>query len=72
MRELGVRRSIGPTASGALTADLQLGEFVVCDQFLNLTSGREDTFYDGAGDHTRLGGGSELRGSAPALCRDGA
>ena len=47
MRELGVRRLIGPCASGALRADLQLGEFVVCDQFVDRTSGRADTFYDG-------------------------
>jgi 5'-methylthioadenosine phosphorylase len=48
MRELGVRRIIGPNASGALKADLRLGEFVVCDQFVDRTSGREDTFYDAA------------------------
>jgi 5'-methylthioadenosine phosphorylase len=47
MRELGVRRIIGPNASGALTRDLELGEFVVCDQFVDRTSGREHTFYDG-------------------------
>jgi 5'-methylthioadenosine phosphorylase len=47
MRELGVRRIIGPNASGALKADLRLGEFVVCDQFVDRTSGRADTFYDG-------------------------
>jgi 5'-methylthioadenosine phosphorylase len=47
MRELGVRRIIGPCASGALRADLQLGEFVVCDQFVDRTWGRPDTFYDG-------------------------
>ncbi len=47
MRELGVRRIIGPNASGALKADLRLGEFVVCDQFVDRTSGRRDTFYDG-------------------------
>jgi 5'-methylthioadenosine phosphorylase len=47
MRELGVRRLIGPNASGALRAELRLGEFVVCDQFVDRTSGREDTFYDG-------------------------
>ncbi|HET8652811.1 MAG TPA: S-methyl-5'-thioadenosine phosphorylase [Gaiellaceae bacterium] len=47
MRELGVRRIIGPNASGALKADLELGEFVVCDQFVDRTSGREHTFYDG-------------------------
>src|SRR5215216_5450689 len=47
MRELGVRRIIGPNASGALTRDLELGEFVVCDQFVDRTSGRPDTFYEG-------------------------
>ncbi|MGE5274235.1 MAG: S-methyl-5'-thioadenosine phosphorylase [Verrucomicrobiota bacterium] len=47
MRELGVRRIVGPCASGALRADLDLGDFVVCDQFVDRTSGRLDTFYDG-------------------------
>jgi 5'-methylthioadenosine phosphorylase len=47
MKELGVRRLIGPNASGALKAELELGEFVVCDQFVDRTRGREDTFYDG-------------------------
>ena len=47
MRELGVRRLIGPNASGGLKADLELGEFVVCDQFVDRTSGREQSFYDG-------------------------
>jgi 5'-methylthioadenosine phosphorylase len=47
MREVGVRRVIGPCASGALKPELRLGEFVVCDQFVDRTSGRADTFYDG-------------------------
>ena len=47
MKELGVRRIIGPNASGALKAELELGEFVVCDQFVDRTSGRGDTFYGG-------------------------
>jgi 5'-methylthioadenosine phosphorylase len=47
LKELGVRRFIGPNASGALKAELELGEFVVCDQFVDRTSGRKDTFYDG-------------------------
>jgi len=46
MKELGVRRILGPCASGALTAELRLGEFVICDQFIDRTWGREDTFYD--------------------------
>jgi len=47
MRELGARRIIGPCASGAFDRSLRLGEFVVCDQFVDRTSGRADTFYDG-------------------------
>ncbi len=47
MREVGVRRIVGPCASGALDRTLKLGEFVVCDQFVDRTSGRADTFYDG-------------------------
>jgi 5'-methylthioadenosine phosphorylase len=47
LRELGVRRIVGPCASGALRPDLELGEFVVCDQFVDRTWGRADTFYDG-------------------------
>src|SRR5438105_13551391 len=47
MRELGVRRLIGPCASGALKPELELGAFVVCDQFADRTWGRGDTFYEG-------------------------
>lgn len=47
MREAGVRRIVGPGAVGALKAELGLGEFVVCDQFVDRTRGRADTFYDG-------------------------
>jgi 5'-methylthioadenosine phosphorylase len=47
MRELGVRRIIGPCASGALQARLARGSFVVCDQFVDRTHGRADTFYTG-------------------------
>jgi 5'-methylthioadenosine phosphorylase len=47
MRELGVRRIIGPCASGALQPELELGSFVVCDQFVDRTQSRSDTFYTG-------------------------
>jgi 5'-methylthioadenosine phosphorylase len=47
MREAGVRRIVGPCASGALTRELELGAFVVCDQYVDRTRTREDTFYDG-------------------------
>jgi 5'-methylthioadenosine phosphorylase len=47
MKELGVKRIIGPCASGSLKKEVGLGHFVVCDQFVDRTWGRRDTFYDG-------------------------
>jgi 5'-methylthioadenosine phosphorylase len=47
LRELGVRRILGPCAAGSLRADVPPGAFVVCDQFVDRTHGRGDTFYDG-------------------------
>jgi 5'-methylthioadenosine phosphorylase len=47
MKELGVTRIIGPTASGSLKAEVAPGHMVVCDQIVDRTTGRKDTFYDG-------------------------
>lgn len=47
MKELGVTRIIGPCAAGSLKPDVRPGDFVVCDQFVDRTYGRKDTFYDG-------------------------
>jgi 5'-methylthioadenosine phosphorylase len=47
MREIGVQRLIGPCAAGSLDRDVPPGSFVVCDQFVDRTSGRADTFYGG-------------------------
>jgi 5'-methylthioadenosine phosphorylase len=47
MKELGVSRIIGPNACGSLQPDVKPGHFVICDQFVDRTSGRKDTFYDG-------------------------
>lgn len=47
MKELGVTRIIGPAAVGSLQPHIRPGDFVVCDQFVDRTWGREDTFYDG-------------------------
>ena len=46
LRSLGVTRVIGPNASGSLQAHIHPGHFVVCDQFIDRTSGRADTFFD--------------------------
>jgi 5'-methylthioadenosine phosphorylase len=47
MREVGVTRILGPCACGSLKPELSPGTFVVADQFVDRTRGREDTFYDG-------------------------
>ena len=47
MRQAGVRRILGPSACGSLKPELSPGTFVICDQFVDRTSAREDTFYDG-------------------------
>jgi 5'-methylthioadenosine phosphorylase len=49
LREIGVRRIVAPIVCGSLRLDLELGTFVVCDQFVDLTRGRADTFYEGPG-----------------------
>ncbi len=46
-RDLGVHRIVAPNAVGSLKPDVEPGDIVFCDQFVNFTSGRRDTFYDG-------------------------
>jgi 5'-methylthioadenosine phosphorylase len=47
MRALGVKAVISPCAAGSLQRHVAPGDFVVCDQFVDRTRGREDTFFDG-------------------------
>jgi 5'-methylthioadenosine phosphorylase len=47
MWSLGVNRILAPCAAGSLQPEVQPGDFVICDQFVDRTSGRADTFYDG-------------------------
>jgi 5'-methylthioadenosine phosphorylase len=47
MKQVGVRRLLGPSACGSLKPELAPGTFVICDQFVDRTRRREDTFYDG-------------------------
>jgi len=47
MQALGVERIIGPNACGSLQKNVERGDFVICDQFVDRTWGRKDTFYDG-------------------------
>ena len=46
-KQLGVTRIIAPNAVGSLRAEVEPGDLVFCDQFVNFTTGRDDTFYDG-------------------------
>jgi 5'-methylthioadenosine phosphorylase len=47
MKELGVERVLGPNACGSLQPDVKPGDFVVCDQLVDRTRDRPNTFYDG-------------------------
>ena len=47
MENLGVKTVIGPCAAGSLQPRIKPGDFVICDQFVDRTSGRKDTFFDG-------------------------
>ncbi len=46
-KQLGAKRVIAPNAVGSLKAEIRPGDLVLCDQFVNFTTGRNDTFYDG-------------------------
>lgn len=47
MSQLGVTRILGPNAAGSLQPSVRPGDFVICDQFVDRTTGRAATFYDG-------------------------
>ncbi|MBX3115369.1 MAG: S-methyl-5'-thioadenosine phosphorylase [Fimbriimonadaceae bacterium] len=47
MHKLGVKAIISPCAVGSLQRHIAPGSFLVADQFVDRTKGRDDTFYDG-------------------------
>lgn len=47
MKSLGITRIISPCAAGSLQPHIKPGDFVISDQFVDRTSGRVDTYYDG-------------------------
>jgi len=47
LQSLGVTRILAPNAVGSLQTRIAPGHFVINDQFVDRTSGRVDTFYDG-------------------------
>jgi 5'-methylthioadenosine phosphorylase len=50
-KELGVKEIIGPCSCGSLQQQIQPGDFVVLDQFVDRTRGRRDTFFEGPEVH---------------------
>ena len=51
MKSLGVRCLLSPCAVGSLQTALPPEHFVVCDQYVDRTNGRKDTFFDGPEVH---------------------
>jgi 5'-methylthioadenosine phosphorylase len=47
---LGCERIVATAAVGSINPDLDMGTFVVVDNFLDYTKGRESTFHDGGDD----------------------
>ena len=47
LKRLGVERVIAPCAVGSLKPEIKPGDFIICDQFIDRTKGRSDTFFDG-------------------------
>jgi 5'-methylthioadenosine phosphorylase len=47
LRELGVRQVVAPSAAGSLRREIAPGDLVVCDQLVDRTWGRADTFVEG-------------------------
>ncbi|HEY7668233.1 MAG TPA: S-methyl-5'-thioadenosine phosphorylase [Actinomycetota bacterium] len=47
MKELGVGRVLAPNACGSLQPHVKPGDFVICDQMVDRTRDRPNTFYDG-------------------------
>jgi 5'-methylthioadenosine phosphorylase len=73
MRSLGVKAVISPCAAGSLQPHVKPGDFVLCDQFVDRTRGRADTFFDGP-VVTHISSADiydpELRRIALEVCRD--
>ncbi len=53
-KKLGVKQIIAPCASGSLQPNIKPGDFVVCNQFVNFTHGRDDTFFRGKQENNEV------------------
>jgi 5'-methylthioadenosine phosphorylase len=46
-KKLGVERILAPCAAGSLQPEIQPGDFVICDQFIDRTKHRDESYYPG-------------------------
>ncbi|MFH0852723.1 MAG: S-methyl-5'-thioadenosine phosphorylase [bacterium] len=46
-KSLGVKTIIAPVSVGSLQAHIKPGDFVALDQFVNMTHGRQDSYFEG-------------------------
>lgn len=72
-QELGVKQILSPCSCGSLQDRIHPGEFVILDQFVDRTRGRQDTFFHGPVTH-HIGGAEpycpRLRALAVAKCQE--
>jgi 5'-methylthioadenosine phosphorylase len=47
LKELGVREVLAPCSCGSLQTHIHPGDFVILDQFIDRTRGRQDTYFSG-------------------------
>lgn len=47
LKQLGVKRIIAPASVGSLKTKIEPGHIVFCDQFIDRTKNRQDTFFNG-------------------------
>lgn len=46
LKQLGVKIIIAPSAVGSLQSNIKRGDFIICDDFIDRTHSRKDTFFD--------------------------
>jgi len=47
LKSVGCTRVLGPCAVGSLQPHVRPGDLMICDQYVDRTTGRKDTYYDG-------------------------
>lgn len=72
LKKLGVKRILTSTAVGSLKPEIRPGDFVICDQFVDWTKNRPDTFFEGKFPRPQFGrvGGINLEGVAHISCAE--